>query len=110
VGSLYDYANIRDQVDSVCRVRQGSTVDELIEAVCGLLHIYGVVCKRLSFIPNRIRQCKVHLHANYDWKQWIRKYLLELEVWKGNSSEYVFRLFVIVHKGYVKTMALNKYV
>jgi len=57
---------VRPQVDSVCRVRQGSTVDELIEAVCALHNIYGVVCKRLSFVPTRIRQCKVDLHAKYD--------------------------------------------
>jgi len=66
MGSLYDYANVRDQVDSVYRVRQGSTVDELIEAACMLLHIYGVVCTRLSFEPTGIRQCKVDLHAKYD--------------------------------------------
>ena len=63
---MFDYANIRDQVDSVYRVCQGSTVDELIEAVCALLHIYGVVCKRFSFIPTSIRQCKVDVHAKYD--------------------------------------------
>jgi hypothetical protein len=77
VRSLYDYANIRGQVDSNCHARQGSTVDELIEAVCALLH---VVCKRLSFILTRIRQCKLNLRAKHDKKQWIRKSrLLEIE-------------------------------
>jgi hypothetical protein len=70
-----------------------------------------MVCKRLSFIPTRIRQCKLDLQAKYDKKQWMRKsHLLELEAWNGNSSEYVLGLFVIVHKEYVKTVALNKYV